>query len=289
MRPRSRTAPWMLVGPSLLLLFVFVLCPLALAFGMSLFSWDLLTPPRAVGFRNYEVLWARGELWALTLRTLAYAGLVVLLATTLGLVLALLLNRPGKIFAFVRGSVFSAYVVSWVSVALLWMWMLDADQGLFSRVARAMGFGRMGFLTDPRLVLLSLAGITTWKIAGYAMILFLSGLQAIPRSYYEAAALDGAGKLAQFRYVTWPLLRPTFAFVGTTSVIISFQAFDVVRIITQGGPAKASTLFVYAIYEEVFLNLSIGKATALTSVFFLLLAALSALQVRAWRLGERAG
>jgi ABC-type sugar transport system permease subunit len=194
-----------------------------------------------------------------------------------------LLNRPGRFFAFVRASIFSAYVVSWVAVALLWTWMLDPDGGIVASLFRTVGLPRIGFLTDTRVVLPALAGVTVWKITGYAMIVFLSGLQSIPKQLIEAAALDGAGPLARFRYVTWPLLRPTAAFVATTSLIVSFQAFDVVRIMTQGGPANATTLFVYAIYEQVFLNLSVGKASALTVVFFVVLLALATAQLRAWR------
>jgi ABC-type sugar transport system permease subunit len=115
------------------------------------------------------------------------------------------------------------------------------------------------------------------------MILFIAGLQDVPPSLLEAASLDGAGAFARFRHVTWPLLRPTAAFVATTSLIVSFQAFDIVRIMTQGGPVHSTTLFVYAIYEQVFLDLRVGRASVLTVVFFFVLLALSALQLWAWR------
>jgi len=201
----------------------------------------------------------------------------------LGLALALLLDRPGRFFAFVRGAIFSAYVVSWVAVALLWVLLLDPDRGVAASLLRALHLPRVGFLTDPRAALIALAGVTIWKITGYAMVVFLSGLRAVPRSLHEAAALDGANALQRFRWVTWPLLKPTAAFVATTSLIVSFQAFDVVRIMTGGGPARATTLFVYAIYEQVFMNLSVGKASALAVVYFGVLCVLAAAQLRAWR------
>ena len=168
-----------------------------------------------------------------------------------------------------RASVFSAYVVSWVAVALLWMGLFDRSGG--------------SLLGDRRWALPALAFVGVWKLVGYAMILFLAGLQGVPRSLLEAAALDGAGAWARFRHVTFPLLMPTAAFVATTTLVTSFQAFDVVRIMTQGGPGRATELFVYAIYEQVFLDLSVGRASALTVVFFAMLLALSALQLRAWR------
>ena len=266
-----------MLGPTLALLVVFFVVPIALATRQSLYAWDLLTPPEYVGLDNYRAIAAHGELFQIALRTLAFSAMVVTFAMTTGLGLALLLNRPGRFFAFVRASIFSAYVVSWVAVALLWMGLLDPDSGIVGAIAH------IGLLADPRAALPTLAAVTVWKITGYAMIVFLAGLQSVPLQLLEAAALDGAGMVARFRYVVWPLLRPTAAFVATTSLIVSFQAFDVVRIMTQGGPTKATTLFVYAIYERVFLDFSIGKASALTVVFFVALLAAAALQLRAWR------
>jgi ABC-type sugar transport system permease subunit len=283
MRPRARWQPWAMLGPSLVLLVVFFVVPVGVAAVESFLAWDMLTPHVWVGADNYVDLAKDGELFFLALRTLGFSAMVVAGAMSLGLVLALLLNREGRLFAFVRASIFSAYVVSWVAVALLWTWMLDPDGGIVALALRAVGLGRIGFLTDPGVALVTLAGVTVWKITGYAMIVFLAGLQAIPRSLLEAAALDGAGTLARFRWVVWPLLRPTAAFVATTSLVVSFQAFDVVRIMTQGGPAKSTTLFVYAIYEQIFLDLSVGRASALTVVFLLVLLSLTGLQLRAWR------
>ena len=141
----------------------------------------------------------------------------------------------------------------------------------------------MDWLGNPRVVLFTLAGVTVWKITGYAMVIFLAGLQDVPRSVLEAAALDGAGPWQRFRYIVWPLLRPTATFVATTSLILSFQAFDIVRVMTQGGPVRSSTIFVYAIYEQVFVNMRVGRASALTVVFFVLLLGLTGLQWWLWR------
>ena len=269
--------------PTLALLAVFLVCPIAVAAYGSLFSWDLLTPPRFVGVANYGAIAFRGELLSIALRTVAYSAMVVFGTMSLGLALALLLNRPGRLFAFVRASVFSAYVVSWVAVALLWMWLLDGNSGIVGRGLRLLGGGPISLLGNVHSALPALAVVGVWKLTGYAMIVFLAGLQSVPTSLLEAAALDGARAWARFRHVTMPLLAPTAAFVATTSLITSFQAFDVVRIMTQGGPARATQLFVYAIYEQIFLDLRVGRASALTVVFFLLLLALTGLQLRVWR------
>jgi ABC-type sugar transport system permease subunit len=286
-RPRSRWHPWAMLAPSLALLVVFFLLPIAVAAYESLFSWDMLTPPRYVGTANYAALAAHGELLRVALRTLGYSALVVAGTMTLGLGLALLLDRPGRFFAFVRACVFSAYVVSWVAVALLWMWLLDGNSGALGGLMRTLGVGPLSLLGDPRWALPTLAVVGVWKLTGYAMIVFLAGLQAVPRSLLEAAALDGARAWSRFRHVTLPLLAPTASFVATTSLVTSFQAFDVVRIMTQGGPVRATELFVYAIYEQIFLNLSVGRASALTVVFFVFLLGVAALQLRVGR--SRAG
>ncbi len=283
MKPRARSHPWLMLGPSLAAWGLFVFLPLGLAVHDSLFSWDMLTEPTWVGGANYAELAEGGELWRILGRTLFYSVMVVAGSMSLGLGLALLLDRPGRFFGFVRGAIFSAYVVSWVAVALLWVLLLDPDRGVAAAALRALHLPRIGFLTDPEAALPTLAAVTVWKITGYAMVVFLAGLRSVPRSLHEAAALDGANAVARFRYVTWPLLRPTAAFVATTSLIVSFQAFDVVRIMTQGGPARATSLFVYAVYEQVFLNLSVGRASALAVVYFLVLCVLAALQMRAWR------
>jgi sn-glycerol 3-phosphate transport system permease protein len=276
-----------MLGPTLALLIVFFVVPIGVAAYESFFSWDLITPPRFVGGDNYRAVAAHGELVRIALRTLGYSALVVAGTMSTGLALALLLNRPGRVAAFVRASIFSAYVVSWVAVALLWMWILDPNAGIAGSVLRAFGVTQLSLLGDPRWALPTLALVGTWKLTGYAMVVFLAGLQNIPRPLQEAAMLDGARPLARLRHVTLPLLAPTAAFVATTTLVTSFQAFDIVRIITQGGPARATELFVYAIYEQIFLDLSVGRASALTVVFFALLLAAAAIQLRVWNV--RAG
>jgi len=279
MRPRRPHDPWWMLAPTGLLLLLFFFYPLLFAAYISLFSWDLLSEPRFVGLKNYAVLFGSGELGAAFLTTTAFSIVVVSGSMTLGLSLAVALNRPGRFPSFVRAAIFSAYVVSWVSVALLWLWVLDPSAGILSSSVRALGGPAIDWLGDPDVALFTLAGVTIWKIAGYSMVLFTAGLQDVPRSLLEAAALDGASPFKRFLNVTWPLLRPTTAFVATTSLILSFQVFDVVRVMTQGGPVRSTTVFVYAIYEQVFMNLRVGRASAEVVMFFVLLLGLTLLQL----------
>jgi sn-glycerol 3-phosphate transport system permease protein len=265
------------------LLVVFFFYPLAYAAYLSLFEWDMLTPPRYVGLSHYRSLFASGEVWDLLGRTLAFSVVVVAGSMSLGLGLAVVLNHRSRLAEIVRGAVFSAYVVSWVSVALLWLWVLDREAGAFSALLRSLGLPTADWLGDPSIALFTLAVITVWKIAGYAMVLFIAGLQDVPPSVLEAAALDGAGPQRRFWRITWPLLRPTAVFVATTSLIASFQVFDIVRVMTQGGPVQATTVFVYAIYEQVFLDLRVGRASAEVVLFFFVLLLLTAVQLGVWR------
>ncbi len=287
MRAAKPWHPYALLLPTALVLGLFFIYPLLLAGYRSFFAWDLLTEPTFVGVAHYRTLIGSGELLAVALRTLSYGVVVVTFSVTFGLALAVALNRQGALYAFVRGAVFSAYIVSWVAVGLLWLWILDGEAGVLSRSLRAIGLPTADWLSDPDVALYTLAAVTVWKITGYAMVIFLAGLQDIPKSMLEAAALDGANRWRRFWHITWPLLRPTVAFVGTTSLILSFQAFDIVRVMTQGGPVKSTTVFVYAIYEQVFMNLRVGRASALTVVFFALLVGLTMVQLWAWRLGAK--
>ena len=199
-KPSHVRDPYWMLLPTLLLLFVFFVFPLAMLVKHSLFSWDLLTPARYVGLGNYRSLWRSGELWQTFGTTLSMSSAVVLGSMTAGLALALLLDRPGPWAAFVRSAVFSAYVVSWVSVGLLFLWLLDADSGIFAGVWRIFWHGRAPrWLADPALAPWAVAAVTIWKITGYALVIFLSGLQDVPQSILEAAELDGASTGPTFR------------------------------------------------------------------------------------------
>lgn len=283
MRPTSRHEPFWLLLPLLATLTVFFVYPLLSALHTSFYDFDLLTPPRFVGLANYRAIARSGELLASLGTTLLISAIVVTGSLGLGLALALAVHRPGPLAALARSAVFSAYVVSWVSVGLLFLWIFDADAGIVNRALVAVGLEPVKWLNSVRVAPITVALIVLWKVTGYAMVVFLSGLSALPPEVQEAAALDGAGPVARLRHVTLPLLRPTAAFVATTSLIASFQLFDVVRLLTQGGPVRSTTVLVYAIYEQLFRDLRVGRASALVVVFFCLLGLLTWFKRRAFR------
>lgn len=288
MKPTRPSEPWWLLGPMLAALGVFFVYPLLSALRTSFYEWDLLTAPRFIGLANYRAIFSSGELFGSLGTTLLVSLVVVAGSLALGLGLALAVNRPGRLAALARSAVFSAYVVSWVSVGLLFLWIFDADAGVVNQLLSALGLGKIKWLTSTSLAPLTVALIVLWKVTGYAMVVFLSGLSGLPPEMQEAAALDGAGPFARFRHVTLPLLRPTAAFVATTSLIASFQLFDVVRLLTQGGPVRSTTVLVYAIYEQLFRDLRVGRASALVVIFFLVLSGLTWLKLRAFRNQEPA-
>jgi ABC-type sugar transport system permease subunit len=288
MKPARQSEPLWLLSPMLSALGVFFVYPLLSALRTSFYEWDLLTPPRFVGFDNYRAVIRSGELVSSLGTTLLVSSVVVVGSLVLGLGLALAVHRPGRLAALARSAVFSAYVVSWVSVGLLFLWIFDADAGIVNRALGAVGVAPVKWLTSTAVAPLTVALIVIWKVTGYAMVVFLSGLSSLPPELQEAAALDGAGPLARLRHVTLPLLRPTAAFVAITSLIASFQLFDVVRLLTQGGPVRSTTVLVYAIYEQLFRDLRVGRASALVVVFFVVLSALTWLKLRAFRAEEPA-
>src|SRR5688572_4886503 len=212
--------------PMLAALSVFFVYPLVSAVYTSFFEWDLLTPPRYVGVANYRSILASGELVSSLTTTLLISAIVVTGSLLLGLSLALAVHRPGRLAALARSAVFSAYVVSWVSVGLLFLWIFDADAGIVNRTLALVGIAPVKWLTSTSMAPVTVALIVIWKVTGYAMVVFLSGLSALPPEVLEAAAIDGAGPWRRLRYVTLPLLKPTAAFIATTSLIASFQLFD---------------------------------------------------------------
>jgi ABC-type sugar transport system permease subunit len=287
-RPTRKSQPAWLLAPMLAVLALFFVYPLLSALHTSFYEWDLLTPARFVGLGNYRAIFRSGELWAALGTTLLISCVVVVGSMLLGLALALAVHRPGRLAALARSAVFSAYVVSWVSVGMLFLWIFDADAGVVNRSLMSLGVPPVKWLTSTAVAPFTVALIVIWKVTGYAMVVFLSGLSALPPEVKEAASLDGAGPWARLRHVTLPLLRPTAAFVGTTSLIASFQLFDVVRLLTQGGPVRSTTVLVYAIYEQLFRDLRVGRASALVVLFFVILSLLTWLKLRAFRSEEPA-
>ena len=278
---RRRDAAWALLflGPSLVGFAVFTLFPVLASLALSLTSWDLIGRPRFVAWSNYAAALDDGLFWRVMLNTVTYAGGTVPLTIALSLALALALNQQIRGKVLLRMLYFMPVVSSTVAVAMVWRWIY-APFGVVNALLTRLGLPPVGWLTTPTWAMSAVIGMSVWQNMGYAMVVFLAGLQGIPRHLYDAAAVDGATGWRRFWHVTLPLLSPTTFFVFVMAIITTFQAFGQVYMLTGGGPAYATSTIVFYIYEKAFLSLHMGYASALAWMLFGLVFALTLVQVR---------
>jgi len=268
------------VAPSTVALVVFVGIPIVAGLIISFTSWDMLTAPAFVGIDNYVDLVRDPLMWRSLLNTVYYAVLTIPGSMVIGLALALAVNRAGWAFKAYRTLFFIPVVSSAVAVSLMWKWVYNDDFGLFNWILRSVGLPAVGWLSDPNLALPSVAIVAIWKTMGYNMVFFLAGLQGIPAQLYEASAMDGAGWWARLWHITLPMLSPTTLFIAVVSVIGSFQVFDQVFVMTQGGPGNATIVYNYYLWQNAFQYFHMGYASALAYILFLLISIVTIFQVK---------
>lgn len=274
--------------PAIGLLLVFNIYPLLRAFFLSFHKWSLAGRPAFVGLQNYATMFMDDKLFTNSvLITIRYAFSVNPILWVMGLSLALLMNRDLRGRGVFRTIYFIPTVVSWVVASIVWFSLLHPSFGINALLMRIF-FNAPGiqFFNDKMYTLPMIVFLSVWKNMGYVMILFLAGLQAIPGVYYEAASIDGANAWQKFLHVTLPLLSPTLLFVFVTSIIGSFQVFTPIQIMTQGGPAGATRVMPMLIYENAFMFLKMGYASAMSVVLFIILMSLTLIQTRVFRMGE---
>jgi multiple sugar transport system permease protein len=269
--------------PDLVGLGVFVAVPIIGAFYVSLHQWAGIGQRKFVGLANYrELIHDQAFLHSLRV-TAVYTFTFVPLLFVLSLALALLIHQ--KLFAngFFRSMYFMPFMLSLVVASVIWSFILDERAGILNTILGKIGIAPQPWLGSIRLAPWSIVIVTLWQSVGYSMIIFLAGLQDIPRDFYEAARVDGAGAVTRFRTITLPLLKPTSVFVLVISLIGAFQLFDPIFVITQGGPANATTTAVYYIYQNAFQYLRLGYASALAIVLFGIIFLFTLLQLRLFR------
>ncbi len=265
--------------PSLAGLLLFSVLPILASLVLTFFDWNLLRPPRFVGWANYQALARDDSFWQALLHTLSFIGGYLPLVVVAGLGLALALDRPLRGRAFFRVSLFAPVVSAWVAVALVWRWIFNPVYGLLNYLLAAIGVSGPQWLFDPSWAMPAIIVTSVWKDMGFLMVMFLAGLQGIPKEYYEAASVDGAGVWRHFWNITLPLLTPTLFFAVVISLINSFQVFDQVWVMTNGGPAGATSVLVEQIVKAAFSFGKMGYAAALSWVLFALVFAVTAVQV----------
>jgi multiple sugar transport system permease protein len=272
-------APWM-IG-----FLVFALGPMLASLALSFTKYDMLKPAEFIGIQNYLYLFKDRLFYQSLSRTAIYAAAIVTFGVSGSLLLAVLLNQGliGKV-AF-RTMYFLPSLTPVVASALLWQWLLHPDLGLVNTALWMIGIKGPGWLTTTEWALPSLVVMALWAgLGGQRMIIFIAGLQGVPQELYEAASIDGADNWARFRNVTMPMITPTIFFNLVLSVISSFSVFTVAYVATQGGPARATYFYVYHLYNTAFQDFSMGLASALAWVFFLILLVFTGVQFRLQRL-----
>ncbi len=266
--------------PQLLGLLLFSLIPLVSVFYLSMASWDGLGPITFVGFQNFIDQLKSDDLHIALLNTLYYTVIAVPGGLFFALLIALGLNNvKGK--TVYRVLYFMPFITGSVAVGVIWSFLLNSDFGLFNSVLRSLFHSHgVGWLTDQRFVIPSIALVGIWQGLGFNMIIFLAGLQGIPVSYKEAARMDGANRFQLFWRVTLPMLTPTIFFTTVISILGSFQVFDLTFILTNGGPGKDSYTMVYHIYHLGFETATFGPASAAAVILFAILLVATAVQFR---------
>ncbi len=269
--------------PSAIPLLAFTLGPMVAALWVSLNQWNLLGPMKFVGLGNYSKLLSDPQTGGVFLHTLYYVIGYLPIVYVGGLALALALNTALKGRSLLRGVYFLPVVTSWIVVALVWRWLLSPTSGVVNRVLGLLGIAGPGWWTDPNWAMPSIIIASAWKDLGFVMIILLAGLQAIPTDMYDASKMDGAGWWRRLFSITLPLLSPSTFFVLVISLINGFQVFDQVYAMTGGGPNGASEVVVEQIYDMTFRYGEAGEASALSWILFVVILAVTVIQVRGQR------
>jgi multiple sugar transport system permease protein len=259
---------------------LFILGPVVAAFVISFTTWDLLSAPQWTGLDNYREMLGDRLFWIALKNTVYFTAVSVPVTLIFALGLATLMNRKLRGVAVLRAIYFFPVTASIVAVSLLWAWMYTPDFGIINYLLSLVGLPKVKWLVDPQMAMPSIIIMSIWRGLGFNIVVFLAGLQSIPRDLYEAAQLDGAGGWDQFRQITVPLLTPTIFFATIMGLIASFQVFEQTFIMTQGGPGNATMTLVYQIFLNGFTYLRMGYASAMSFILFAILFVITIVQVR---------
>jgi multiple sugar transport system permease protein len=287
-RAHGSRETWVALGfivPTVFGFVVFYLWPSLRGFGLSFTDYKFISETSFVGLANYQRLLSDETFWNAMGVTVWYVVLNIGFQTVLAILLAVLLHRLTR-SVVIRGLVLMPYLVANVVVALLWFWMLDAQIGVVNQILSWFGLGPVSFFGDEAWAIPTIAFVNTWRHLGYTALLIFAGLVMIPRMLYEAGRVDGASEWQMFWRITLPLLRPVLAMVLVITVVGSFQVFDTVAVTTSGGPADATRVIQYYIFDLAFQRLDYGYASAVSVVLLVILSVIAFVQLRLMRANE---
>ncbi|MCJ8220683.1 Lactose transport system permease protein LacF [Bacillus paralicheniformis] len=266
---RDNVLAYTFLGPALLILSVFLVIPSIMAVYYAFTDYYLLTPDlrKFVGFDNFIKLFKDPIFLKSLSNTLKFVVLVIPLQIGAALGLALLLNKKRKANTFFKVAYFSPVVMSLVVISVLWLYLLNPNEGMINNVLTHIGLPPQPFLTSPDQAIFTIVFVSVWQGAGFQMLIFLAGLQNIPGDVYEAAQLDGMNKWQRFIYITLPLLKPTSIFIFITTLISAFKLLVQPMVMTQGGPVNSTMTVVYYIYQTGFTDRMVGYASSIALLF----------------------
>jgi multiple sugar transport system permease protein/sn-glycerol 3-phosphate transport system permease protein len=270
------------VGPNLGLFVYFTYYPLIRNVLLSFQDYNtFIDEGEYIGLTNFVDVFTDSQTSVILRNTLVFTVAVVGIILVLGLMVALLLNQKLRLRNGVRSLIFSPTVLAGSAVAVVWIYIFDPRTGLILQLAKPLGINPPAWLLDPASAMIAIIIVYVWKNLGYAVVIYVAGLQAIPADLFEAARVDGANAVQRFRHVTIPGLSPVIFFLAVTSVLTSFQAFDLIRVMTGGGPVNATNVLIYRLYEVGFgTNSSIGRASVIGLILFVIMLVVTILQLR---------
>ena len=262
------------VLPALIGTFLFIIIPIFCSFGLSFSEWDLLNEIHFVGFSNYKSVFTEPEFLQILINTIVYAVSTTIFAVIIPLLIASIINNKIKGSELFKTIYFLPFITPAVVIAIVWAWIFDPNIGLVNKLFHT----HYTWLFSTKLAMPVLIFVSVWKLIGYNVVLFLTGFSTIDKSVYEASKIDGATAYQTFFDITVPLLKPTIYFVTTVTAISSFQIFDLIYVMTQGGPNDSTNVIVYSIYKYAFEYFDIGKSCALAYILFAIILVLALVQ-----------
>lgn len=262
------------VLPALIGTFLFIIIPIFCSFGLSFSEWDFLNEIHFVGFSNYKSVFTEPEFLQILINTIVYAVSTTIFAVIIPLLIASIINNRIKGSELFKTIYFLPFITPAVVIAIVWAWIFDPNIGLVNTLFHT----HYTWLFSTKLAMPVLIFVSVWKLVGYNVVLFLTGFSTIDKSVYEASKIDGAMAYQTFFDITVPLLKPTIYFVTTVTAISSFQIFDLIYVMTQGGPNDSTNVIVYSIYKYAFEYFDIGKSCALAYILFAIILVLALVQ-----------
>lgn len=276
----ERFAGWIFIFPALLGTLIFIVIPVICSFGLSFAKWDLLNPIQFVGLSNYKEIFTEPLFYKIFWNTVVFALSTSILGVIIPLVLACILNSKIRGAEFYKTAYFLPFITPMIVIGVVWEWIFDPNIGLLNHILHL----HINWLYDTHFAMPALIVVSVWKLIGYNMIIFLSALSGISQSIFEASKIDGASPFQTFKNITIPMLSPSIFFVVIITAISSFQVFDLIYLMTQGGPLDSTNVLVYAIYKNAFEYFNVGKASAIAYFLFFIILVLTLIQ---WSLRKK--